>query len=840
MKKRNILFTLILFMMGLCCIHKTLEAEEVYDGPPYLDSDLKLTSGSVVHPGETITFSGDLVTNPAGCFYGMMLKNNDEYYYFQDYKKYFSGSNQFRITLDENYQQGTYELYSFCLSYGSYTKYYSVNEEEESGHSLTGSFQFVNPSYVEKKNPDVIGLDYQNQTMKKGGTVTCRLNLRTNGRKIQSFTLLFWDGKHEISVGTGFEVISDGIKEYCLSSLAHEKSGSYYLIGIELRDSTNRRYTYKRQDSQWIYTDQWNNDDILSVSGKQYVLQYENPDYDTSFPVISSVSLSEHAVKSPGKIQMTLEGDHLDNIGQIEFKYKKKNGLSEVFSAKGEDIKDQQITMIVPRYVWGGDYYLDSFTIWNKKWIQRVYHRNSVIENQNIPVTEQAEFYSRPDDTIYSFRGALDLTVKGENQVDLIVDGSDPSLLKKISGLTSGKTAVIHYLAYSDYIVPKAVFEAICGKDVTLVLESEGIQWVFYGKDVIKEQCKNINVKTSVFRTSGVPYGCKEDVTEIIFPENGTLPGTATMRIQQDYARYLYHIKQKLYLIYVKNGEKTVIPCDPAMEADEYLSFPIKHNSTYLLAGSIPKSTAGELKKQYILLSETDNSIYATQTKELYLLYDRSKEKILSVTSSNPSVLKAGKDGMIQGIKKGTATVTVKISNGLTASAKVRVLTPSVKLNAKSIPLQIKTTSRALKVSKKISSDSVKKWTSSNKKIVEVDVRTGKLKARKKGTAVIKAYMKSGAVASCKVKVQNTPVRVIRLIFGQEQITVKKGKTATIKITRDPITATGQIYFRIKNTKIASVNTKGVVKGKKRGKTELQIKVGKGGNYPYSIPVIIK
>ena len=59
-----------------------------------------------------------------------------------------------------------------------------------------------------------------------------------------------------------------------------------------------------------------------------------------------------------------------------------------------------------------------------------------------------------------------------------------------------------------------------------------------------------------------------------------------------------------------------------------------------------------------------------------------------------------------------------------------------------------------LKIKKKEVGDAVSKWVSSNKKVVTVDKKKGKISARKKGKATITLTMKSGCKAKCKVTVK--------------------------------------------------------------------------------------
>ena len=76
-------------------------------------------------------------------------------------------------------------------------------------------------------------------------------------------------------------------------------------------------------------------------------------------------------------------------------------------------------------------------------------------------------------------------------------------------------------------------------------------------------------------------------------------------------------------------------------------------------------------------------------------------------------------------------------------SCVVTVEKADVSLSKKTLTLIAKNTYK-LTVIKKISSDSISKWISSNKKVVTVD-RNGKITAKSKGTCYITVIMKSGA-----------------------------------------------------------------------------------------------
>ncbi len=118
----------------------------------------------------------------------------------------------------------------------------------------------------------------------------------------------------------------------------------------------------------------------------------------------------------------------------------------------------------------------------------------------------------------------------------------------------------------------------------------------------------------------------------------------------------------------------------------------------------------------------------------------------------------------------------------------------------------------------KVSGGAVKSWSVSNKKVASV--KNGKITALKKGSATVTATLTNGKKLSCKVSVKTSPK------LSKKSITVKRNKTATVKITGKAKT----VRNTYKNTKKAKIISKSSaskikVKGLKKGKTTLKIKV---------------
>lgn len=149
-----------------------------------------------------------------------------------------------------------------------------------------------------------------------------------------------------------------------------------------------------------------------------------------------------------------------------------------------------------------------------------------------------------------------------------------------------------------------------------------------------------------------------------------------------------------------------------------------------------------------------------------------------------------------------------------------------IKLNVSSLTLRRKQATTKVKVSMAYG-DSIKSWASSNKKIVTVD-KNGKIKAgTKTGTAKITVTLKSGKKATLKVKVQTAKVKTTKISGLKKKLTIKKGKSVTLKPVVSPITSQEKVTYRSSNKKIATVSSKGVVKGRRKGTVTITVKSGK-------------
>ena len=216
-----------------------------------------------------------------------------------------------------------------------------------------------------------------------------------------------------------------------------------------------------------------------------------------------------------------------------------------------------------------------------------------------------------------------------------------------------------------------------------------------------------------------------------------------------------------------------------------------------------------------VKLNKTELSIQKDKTETLIPKFSPATYPDQSVTwkSSDKSVVLVTSAGKIKGLKAGTATITcTSASTGTKAKCKVTVVDGGVKLNKTKATIEKgKTVTLTATVTPSTLSDKSVTWKSSNKKVATVSSK-GKVKGVKAGTATITCTSKAtGLSATCEVT-----VGYVKL--DQTEVTVKAGKAVTLKATVYPSSLEDRsVTWKSSNTKVATVSSKGKVKGVKAG-----------------------
>ena len=284
---------------------------------------------------------------------------------------------------------------------------------------------------------------------------------------------------------------------------------------------------------------------------------------------------------------------------------------------------------------------------------------------------------------------------------------------------------------------------------------------------------------------------------------------------------------------------------NPTMEPTDFTSLKTEVEAAKALAEkdytiATWKSFAGELQEAEDILAKTDASqaevnealehlqgaekelqkvtvtldkaatVYTGKTKALKATTNDS-DAIVTFKSGNTKVATVSSKGVVKGVKAGTAVITAKVGNA-TATCKVTVKASTIKFAKASVTIY---KGKTATVKAAATPSAAVKYTSSNTKVATVNSKTGVVKGIKAGTVTITA--KAGTLkTTCKVVIKNPAFSLVK-----SSATIKKGKTTTIRSKAAPA---GKITYTSSNKKVAAVNSKGVVKGIKKGKATITVK----------------
>jgi uncharacterized protein YjdB len=200
--------------------------------------------------------------------------------------------------------------------------------------------------------------------------------------------------------------------------------------------------------------------------------------------------------------------------------------------------------------------------------------------------------------------------------------------------------------------------------------------------------------------------------------------------------------------------------------------------------------------------------------------------------SSNQNIATVDINGMVTGKAEGTATITVMVgaqSGVKTATCTVTVTKPVTKVTTPLKTVYIKKgASLTIPVIAYSPDGTTAKltWASSNEDVATVN-STGKVTAKKKGTAKIIAKALNGKGVTVTVKVVEKAKKPTSIsITGAPKI-LKKGKTVLLSIKVTPAIATNiSVTFKSSKPAILSVDKVGKLMAKKKGKATITVKAG--------------
>lgn len=233
-----------------------------------------------------------------------------------------------------------------------------------------------------------------------------------------------------------------------------------------------------------------------------------------------------------------------------------------------------------------------------------------------------------------------------------------------------------------------------------------------------------------------------------------------------------------------------------------------------LMAAPLSASAAAG---DYLYFDEDDIYIYipagASSAQDQISFHTNLNPNLLTWYSNDSSVVRVNKDGLLTGLKSGTAVVTASFIN-TKASCKVTVYKEKTNaLNCSSATLSIQYDNlhptTKLYLAETAFLDSVRQWSSSNPSVATVD-STGLVMAQAPGSATIYATTKLGSTLSCTVTVVND---IGKVSLNQSEIRLENigGQSALIASVALPDPSSVSIVWTSSNPAAVTVNETGLV-----------------------------
>ena len=215
----------------------------------------------------------------------------------------------------------------------------------------------------------------------------------------------------------------------------------------------------------------------------------------------------------------------------------------------------------------------------------------------------------------------------------------------------------------------------------------------------------------------------------------------------------------------------------------------------------------------------------------------------ISYSSSNPAVATVDASGTVTFLAGGKVTIITKVvSTTVDKKGRIKTKTTTVKktitvkqpVAAISLNLGSTTIARTQKVrlipsiAPATASSKKVKWTTSNKKVATVS-SSGVVVGKAGGTAVITCTAADGSrvIASCTVTV--TPIYPTGVKISKSALTVKAGKSASLKATVAPKnTDYKAVTWASSDAAVATVDAKGKIKGMAPGTAVITVTTSQG------------
>lgn len=398
-------------------------------------------------------------------------------------------------------------------------------------------------------------------------------------------------------------------------------------------------------------------------------------------------------------------------------------------------------------------------------------------------VTVSAEFETIPSTTYTGDGSAVDpvsTSVTASVSDTIVITALQDNWNRVEEKISDSITNHVYVNMNGSTEVPGTIFEALQGKDITMIIKvAEGIEWIINGKDIkaevqdtegnIQKQTHWKNINLGVTRnTKAIPAelingllgsdDTSADITnyesteQLSLTYEGSFGFTATLGINLGNTN-----TGKIANLYYYNPvtRKLELQSTGAIDKNGTVQLKFTHASDYVILIDNGETLKKEMDKITVTSKKTlytggtiDKSVILTTNlpKELKtMLANGSCNQRVTYKSSNPKVANVLSKGKVRALKEGKTTITTTVTmNGVARSFKTTITVKKayIKLNISKGSLKKGQSFTYQAVGYGVDTSKII-WSTTEKSIVIIDKATGKAKAKSAGTDYVIAKVGS-------------------------------------------------------------------------------------------------
>ncbi len=308
--------------------------------------------------------------------------------------------------------------------------------------------------------------------------------------------------------------------------------------------------------------------------------------------VLNSLTLGSNSAKIGDKVNVGIQtNEKTSNLKYVEIDFISSEG--KLFSTRVKDLTGNPYIEI-PSSVVPGTYTVVSM----------------IIGNSNGPFVFTTDGNSNTEK--FNFNNTIEIL--DGNGESFIYNNEDitSEILSKLYNAPAGSRIVIN--ADSNSIINEELFNTIKGKNKKLVINYGDNQIIFNGEDVKSPKTIDLTMNVDDVSANDAISKLASKGVVVNFPDNGNLPGKATVRVKA--TNKVQSILEDIVFVYIFNKSSNnfcEIATNVKKTGDGYYEFAITHNSDFLI-------TNKELPKKLVVAQNEDNVVSFLKSKKVYLL----------------------------------------------------------------------------------------------------------------------------------------------------------------------------------------------------------------------------